>query len=55
MKFHHKALAAALFFLIFSGCVNDSAKLHLSPCAGCNFRPVNVELVRPQEPNLKQT
>jgi len=54
MKFHPNALAAALFLLILSGCITDSAKLPLSPCAGCDFVPVNGEPVWSDEPRLKQ-
>jgi len=43
MNLYQNAFAAAILAIPLAGCVADSAKLNLSPCAGCDFLPVNVE------------
>ena len=35
-------IALLLVGSIISGCASNFAKMELSPCAGCDFMPVNV-------------
>lgn len=36
-----KVLAILFIGSVIAGCASNSAKLDMSPCAGCDFQPVN--------------
>lgn len=41
MKKCWRLFAVLLLGAVVAGCASNSAKLNMSPCAGCDFHPIN--------------